>query len=201
MEAITTEEGFLKFFEFAKEKAVELFHQDKHHGHLLFLVKKDGNVDILHFDIEMEMLGKALRTKDVGLLKDMVWAMIAKAAGPMGVIGMVEVFECWSIQYSEPENVKQARENFGKLVQQHGKNLGDVPGRKENLMVLGAFQSGVKKAFSWEIRRLTDDVVGLGDPVECNGMLGGEMRSHELFKVIMGEEKANEGLKGKKKDE
>lgn len=184
---VQNEADFLELFDEMKARSVEIFNTDKFHSHLVFLLTPDGTLAAVPFDDQMNQIHAALGGGSTGLLKDLTYKLIADVARKMGALGVIEVFECWGIMsHSEGADLEEAQKRTAELIARHGKDLGDVPGRVESLMIVGAYRTGVKRGVRWEIRRLSEDFVVLGEPEITDNYVGGEGRSGEVFKVIMG---------------
>lgn len=117
---------FSEFFEDLVGKAPNVFLQDGHHGHFIFVGTETEVIPVLA-DIPsregMEKLYKFLESK---FQKDCLW--------------YVQIVEAWFIMRSEPEIETSVMPS-------------QSPDRREMLMVIGASKDGEQQSKSWEILR------------------------------------------------
>jgi hypothetical protein len=158
MDAIKNEEDFKAVSEQMIEMARNVFHKDKMHSHMIFLISKTmpGLITLLFDQVASQLAqekkpGEPLSYAD----RDRVFNSIADFAYDASSVGYFEIAEGWALENNvdkdDPNIAEKVLEQYRKAIKDY-KFIQNMPIKLEILTVRGRYR-GMMMMDIWKIRR------------------------------------------------
>jgi len=171
---ITSVETFKKAFDRVVEDVSKFFLDQGSAEHLVIVIDKEGCGHPVRFDVLGRQVQKETGSNNIGAVKSHVYRAIGLGMALQGMVGYIEISEVWMIEASKSD--------YGDLIKRHGKDLGDVPGRTEAIVVCGRYRDH-SRMIQRKIRRL-GDIAALGEILSFDGYVPGDGRQMFLWEAI-----------------